>query len=71
MAAVGCIQAGVDIVLGPQNLVQAFDAVMPFQGLSFAYWTETFRVLLLNEELFSRNCRRKERNCCRQNNALR
>ena len=27
-AAVGCIQAGVDIVLGPQNLVQAFDAVM-------------------------------------------
>ena len=27
-AAVGCILAGVDIVLGPQNLVQAFDAVM-------------------------------------------
>ena len=27
-AAVGCIQAGVDIVLGPQNLVEAFDAVV-------------------------------------------
>ena len=27
-AAVGCIQAGVDIVLGPQNLVEAFDAVI-------------------------------------------
>ena len=27
-AAVGCILAGVDIVVGPQNLVQAFDAVM-------------------------------------------
>jgi hypothetical protein len=27
-AAVGCIQAGVDIVLGPQNFVQAFDAVI-------------------------------------------
>ena len=27
-AAVGCIQAGVDIVLGPQNFVEAFDAVI-------------------------------------------
>jgi beta-N-acetylhexosaminidase len=27
-ATVGCIQAGVDIVLGPQNFVQAFDAVI-------------------------------------------
>ena len=27
-AAVGCIQAGVDIVLGPQNFVVAFDAVV-------------------------------------------
>ncbi len=27
-AAVGSIQAGVDIVLGPKNLVEAFDAVM-------------------------------------------
>ena len=27
-AAVGCIQAGVDIVLGPQNFVKAFDAVV-------------------------------------------
>ncbi len=27
-AAVGCIQAGVDIVLGPQNFVEAFDAVV-------------------------------------------
>ena len=27
-ATVGCIQAGVDIVLGPQNFVQAFDAVV-------------------------------------------
>jgi beta-N-acetylhexosaminidase len=27
-AAVGSILAGVDIVLGPQNLVEAFDAVM-------------------------------------------
>lgn len=27
-AAVGCILAGVDIVLGPQNFVQAFDAVI-------------------------------------------
>ena len=27
-ATVGCIKAGVDIVLGPQNFVQAFDAVI-------------------------------------------
>lgn len=27
-AAVGCIKAGVDIVLGPQNFVEAFDAVV-------------------------------------------
>ena len=27
-AAVGCILAGVDIVLGPQNLIEAFDAVV-------------------------------------------
>ena len=27
-ATVGCILAGVDIVLGPQNFVQAFDAVI-------------------------------------------
>ena len=27
-ATVGCIQAGVDIVLGPQNFVEAFDAVI-------------------------------------------
>jgi beta-N-acetylhexosaminidase len=27
-AAVGCIQAGVDVVLGPQNFVVAFDAVI-------------------------------------------
>jgi beta-N-acetylhexosaminidase len=27
-AAVGCIQAGVDIVLGPQNFPEAFDAVV-------------------------------------------
>ena len=28
VAAVGSIQAGVDFVLGPKNLVEAFDAVM-------------------------------------------
>ena len=27
-AAVGCLQAGVDIVLGPQNFIEAFDAVV-------------------------------------------
>jgi beta-N-acetylhexosaminidase len=27
-AAVGCILAGVDIVLGPQNFIEAFDAVI-------------------------------------------
>lgn len=27
-AAVGCILAGVDIVLGPQNFIEAFDAVV-------------------------------------------
>ena len=27
-AAVGCIQAGVDIVLSPQDFVKAFDAIV-------------------------------------------
>ena len=31
-AAVGCIQAGVDIVLGPQKFVEAFDAVVEAVG---------------------------------------
>ena len=39
-AAVGSIQAGVDIVLGPKNLVEAFDAVMAAVEKGYKYSTE-------------------------------